>query len=91
MNGGTGLAEGVLGLDGFRVLEVTETAHEVVITVETPRWPPPGNHPMNPHLATATNPKAATSLSTETPITVGDCGTGRTVAWRQLALTRPAP
>ncbi len=35
MNDGTGLAERLLGLDGFRVLEVTETAHEVVITVET--------------------------------------------------------
>jgi transposase len=35
MNDGTGLAEALLGLDGFRVLEVTETADEVVITVET--------------------------------------------------------
>ena len=35
MNDGTGLAERLLGLDGFRVVEVTETAHEVVITVET--------------------------------------------------------
>jgi transposase len=35
MNEGTGLAEALLGLDGFRVLEVTETPDEVVITVET--------------------------------------------------------
>ena len=35
MNDGKGLAERLLGLDGFRVLEVTETPHEVVITVET--------------------------------------------------------
>ena len=32
---GTGLAEALLGLDGFRVLEVTETPAEVVIDVET--------------------------------------------------------
>lgn len=32
---GTGLAEMLLGLDGFRVLEVTETDTEVVIDVET--------------------------------------------------------
>ena len=32
---GTGLAEALLGLDGFRVLEVTETPAELVITVET--------------------------------------------------------
>ena len=31
----TGLAEALLGLDGFRVLEVSETPVEVVITVET--------------------------------------------------------
>ncbi|MDP9453448.1 MAG: transposase family protein [Actinomycetota bacterium] len=35
MNDDTGLAEALLGLDGFRVLEVTETPHEVVIAVET--------------------------------------------------------
>jgi transposase len=35
MNDGTGLAEALLGLDGFRALEVTETPDEVVITVET--------------------------------------------------------
>ena len=35
MNEGTGLAEALLGLPGFRVLEVTETAEEVVIAVET--------------------------------------------------------
>jgi transposase len=32
---GTGLAEALLGLDGFGVLEVTETDSEVVIRVET--------------------------------------------------------
>jgi hypothetical protein len=35
MNNGTGLAEALLGFDGFRVLDVTETPDEVVITVET--------------------------------------------------------
>jgi len=35
MSDGSGLAEALLGLDGFRVLEVIETAVEVVITVET--------------------------------------------------------
>jgi transposase len=35
MGDATGLAEALLGLDGFRVLEVEETASEVVITVET--------------------------------------------------------
>ena len=35
MNDGTGLAEALLGLDGFRVLEVTETEAEVVIDIET--------------------------------------------------------
>ncbi len=35
MSDGTGLAEALLGLDGFRVLEVCETEAEVVITVET--------------------------------------------------------
>jgi transposase len=35
MSDGTGLAEALLGLDGFRVLEVVETEAEVVITVET--------------------------------------------------------
>ncbi len=35
MNDGTGLAEALLGLDGFRVLEVTETDAEVVIDIET--------------------------------------------------------
>ena len=33
MNDGTGLAEAVLGLDGFRVLAVSETPAEVVIHV----------------------------------------------------------
>ena len=32
---GIGLAEVLLGLDGFRVLEVVETAVEVIVTVET--------------------------------------------------------
>jgi transposase len=32
---GTGLAEALLGLDGFRVLEVTETPEELVIMIET--------------------------------------------------------
>jgi hypothetical protein len=35
MNDGIGLAEALLGLDGFRVLEVIETADEVTIRVET--------------------------------------------------------
>lgn len=32
---GIGLAEALLGLPGFRVLEVVETAVEVIVTVET--------------------------------------------------------
>jgi transposase len=32
---GTGLAEKLLGLDGFRVLEVAEGPEELVVTVET--------------------------------------------------------
>ena len=35
MSDATGLAEALLGLDGFRVLSVTETAAEVVVRVET--------------------------------------------------------
>ncbi len=35
MSDGIGPAEALLGLDGFRVLAVTETADEVVVTVET--------------------------------------------------------
>ena len=35
MNDGNGLAEALLGLPGFRVLEVTETPEEVVVTIET--------------------------------------------------------
>ena len=35
MSDATGLAETLLGLDGFRVLEVVEGADEVVVTVET--------------------------------------------------------
>ncbi|HEX2063109.1 MAG TPA: ISL3 family transposase [Acidimicrobiales bacterium] len=35
MSDGTGLAEALLGLDGFRVLAVTETPAEVVIEIET--------------------------------------------------------
>ncbi len=35
MNDGTGLAEALLGLDGFRVLEVSETPAEVVVEIET--------------------------------------------------------
>jgi transposase len=35
MSDGTGLAEALLGLDGFRVLAVVETDAEVVVTVET--------------------------------------------------------
>ncbi len=35
MDDGTGLAEALLGLDGFRVLEVSEEPAEVVVTVET--------------------------------------------------------
>jgi transposase len=35
MNDGIGLAEALLGLPGFRVLEVHETTAEVIVTVET--------------------------------------------------------
>jgi len=35
MNDASGLAEALLGLDGFRVLKVDETPAEVVVTVET--------------------------------------------------------
>jgi transposase len=35
MSDGNGLAEALLGLDGFRVLEVAEDSDELVITVET--------------------------------------------------------
>ena len=35
MSDGTGLAEALLGLDGFRVLRVDEGADELVVTVET--------------------------------------------------------
>ena len=35
MSDATGLAEKMLGLDGFKVLEAEETAAEVVITIET--------------------------------------------------------
>ena len=35
MNDGTGLAEALLGLDGFRVLEVSETPAELTIEIET--------------------------------------------------------
>ena len=35
MDDATGLAEALLGLDGFRVLGVEETPSEVIVTVET--------------------------------------------------------
>jgi transposase len=35
MSDGTGLAEALLGLDGFRILDVTECPEELVVTVET--------------------------------------------------------
>ena len=35
MSDGNGLAEALLGLDGFRVLEVSETPDELVVTIET--------------------------------------------------------
>ena len=35
MNDGTGLAEALLGLDGFKVLGVTEREHELAIAAET--------------------------------------------------------
>ena len=35
MSDGSGLVEALLGLDGFRVLEVTETPAEVIIAIET--------------------------------------------------------
>jgi transposase len=35
MNDGTGLAEALVGLDGFRVLAVTETSDELIVEIET--------------------------------------------------------
>jgi hypothetical protein len=35
MSDGTGLAEALLGLDGLRVLDVSETPDELVVTVES--------------------------------------------------------
>jgi hypothetical protein len=35
MSDGTGLAEALLGLDGFRVLDVSEGSDELVVTIET--------------------------------------------------------
>ncbi len=35
MDDATGLAEALLGLDGFAVLAVEETSCEVIVTVET--------------------------------------------------------
>ena len=35
MSDGTGLAEALLGLDGFTVLDVTEGPAELVVTIET--------------------------------------------------------
>lgn len=35
MSDGIGLAEALLGLEGFRVLAVVESIDEVVITIET--------------------------------------------------------
>ena len=35
MNDGIGLAEALLGLEGFRVLEVAEGPEELVVTVES--------------------------------------------------------
>ena len=35
MDDATGLAEALLGLNGFRVLAVEETSSEVIVTVET--------------------------------------------------------
>ena len=35
MDDATGMAEALLGLDGFRVLAVEETPSEVIVTVET--------------------------------------------------------
>jgi transposase len=35
MSDGNGLAEAMLGLDGFRVLEVSETSEELTVKVET--------------------------------------------------------
>ena len=35
MSDGTGLAEKLLGLDGFRILEVAEGPDELVVTIET--------------------------------------------------------
>ena len=35
MDDATGLAEALLGLDGFRVLAVEETSSEVIVTVAT--------------------------------------------------------
>jgi hypothetical protein len=35
MSDGIGLAEALLGLDGFRVLDVIEVPDEIVVTIET--------------------------------------------------------
>ena len=35
MSDGTCLAEAMLGLDGFRILEMAETPDEMILTVET--------------------------------------------------------
>ena len=35
MSDGSGLAEALLGLDGFRVLDAVETPAELVLTIET--------------------------------------------------------
>ena len=35
MSDGTGLAEALLGLDGFRVLAVSETAEELTVSIES--------------------------------------------------------
>ena len=37
MSDGTGLAEAMLGMEGFRVLDVSETPGELMVTVETTR------------------------------------------------------
>ena len=37
MSDGTGLAEALLGLDGFRVLEVSESRVEMVVSIDHAR------------------------------------------------------
>jgi hypothetical protein len=65
---GTGLAEVLLGLDGFRELAVTETPAEVVIEIETTadRWAVRGAG-CGPRLATLHRPAPPAPASVGSP------------------------